>query len=53
MAERNDADVAAEPRGLGIRCVPAVVIDGKLAKRRAGDGPEEGALKVAGVGTPI
>jgi hypothetical protein len=35
---------------LGIRSVPAVVINGKLADCCAGRGPEEAVLRAAGVG---
>lgn len=37
---------------LGIRSVPAVVIDGKLATCCAGRGPDESTLKSLGVGQP-
>ena len=37
----------------GIRSVPAVVIDGKLADCCAGRGPDEKQLRAAGIGVPI
>lgn len=44
-------DVAARAKELGVRSVPAVLVDGKLAECCAG-GPEEGVLRAAGVGQP-
>ncbi len=41
------ADVAKKAREYGVRSVPAVVIDGKLASCCAGRGPEEHVLKSA------
>lgn len=49
----NDAAVASRARQLGIRTVPAVVIDGKLADCCAGRGPDEAALRAEGLGQPI
>ena len=49
---RQDA-VAARARRYGIRSVPAVVIDGKLAQCCAGRGVEESALRAGGVGVPL
>ncbi len=48
----NNQAVAARARTLGIRCMPTVVIDGKLASCCAGRGPEEATLRAAGVGSP-
>jgi len=48
---RKDGD-AAKARKYGIRSVPAVAIDGRLAGCCAGRGPDLAALKAAGVGTP-
>jgi len=42
--------VASRAKSLGIRSVPAVVIDGKLAGCCAGRGPDEATLKAAGIG---
>jgi len=53
VLEMNEADIAARAKGLGIRSVPAVVIDGKLADCCAGSGPDEDVLKAAGLGTPL
>ena len=38
---------------LGIRSVPAVVIEGKLASCCEGRGPDVAALKAAGLGSPL
>ena len=46
----NDAPVAARMKVLGIRSVPAVVIDGRLADCCTGRGPNEVALRAAGLG---
>ena len=43
-------DVAAKARQFGIRSVPAVVIDGKLADCCAGRGVDEETLRAAGIG---
>ena len=45
--------VAAKAQTYGIRSVPAVVIDGKLADCCAGPGPEEASLRSAGLGRPL
>jgi len=50
VLDMNDATVAGRAKSLGIRSVPAVVIDGKLADCCAGRGPEEASLRTAGVG---
>jgi glutaredoxin 3 len=46
----NDAAVAARARSLGVRSVPAVAVDGRLADCCAGRGPDETGLRAAGVG---
>jgi len=50
--DMHDAAVAARAKSLGIRSVPAVLVDGKLADCCAGRGPTEAALRHAGVGEP-
>jgi glutaredoxin 3 len=50
--DMHDADVAKRAKTLGIRSVPAVVVDGRLADCCAGRGPTEAALRQAGVGQP-
>lgn len=45
--DMNKSDIAAKAKGHGVRSVPAVVIDGKLASCCEGRGPEEHVLKSA------
>lgn len=45
--DMNKSEVATKAKGYGVRSVPAVVIDGKLASCCAGRGPEEHVLKSA------
>ena len=45
--------VAARAKRHGIRSVPAVVIDGKLARCCAGRGVQEASLRAAGLGVPL
>ena len=51
--DMKDINVARRAKALGIRSVPAVVIDGQLAACCAGRGVDEGVLKAAGLGRPI
>ncbi|MBI2843906.1 MAG: thioredoxin family protein [Armatimonadetes bacterium] len=53
VLDMTDPDVAARARELGIRSVPAVVIDGRLADCCAARGPDEAALRAAGLGQPV
>jgi glutaredoxin len=53
VLDMKDAAVAKRAKGLGVRSVPAVVINGKLADCCVGRGPEEAALRAAGVGQAI
>ena len=48
-----DPTVAIRAKVLGVRSVPAVVIDGRLADCCAGRGPDEAALRAAGLGQPL
>ena len=50
VLDMKDANVASRAKRLGIRSVPAVVVDGKLADCCAGPGPEEATLRAAGLG---
>ena len=45
--DMNKSEVAKKAKGYGVRSLPAVVIDGKLASCCAGRGPEEHVLKSA------
>jgi hypothetical protein len=47
-----DSPIAARAKDLGIRSVPAVVIDGRLADCCAGRGPDMAVLEAAGLGRP-
>jgi len=53
ILDMKDARVAHRARNLGIRSVPAVVIDGKLAPCCAGRGPDEATLRATGLGQPV
>lgn len=53
VLDMNDNTVARRARALGIRSVPAVVIDGKLAGCCASRGVDESTLRAAGVGRPV
>ena len=53
ILDMNDANVASRAKRLGIRSVPAVVIDGRLADCCRGRGPDEATLKAAGLGQAI
>jgi hypothetical protein len=53
VLDMKDLGVASRARSLGIRSVPAVVIDGKLADCCAGRGPNLSTLQVAGLGQPL
>jgi glutaredoxin 3 len=48
--DMQDAQVATRARQLGVRSVPAVVVDGKLADCCTGRGVDADALRAAGVG---
>ena len=50
VVDMHAPDVAARAKDLGIQSVPAIVIDGQLAGCCAGRGPDEAALRAAGVG---
>jgi hypothetical protein len=49
ILDMHDA-VASRARQLGIRSIPAVVVDGELADCCAGRGPSEAALRAAALG---
>ena len=52
VLDMTRAKVARRAKTLGIKTVPAVVIDGALASCCAGRGPDEAALRAAGLGQP-
>ena len=45
--DMNDSDIASKAKHYGIRSVPAIVIDGKLASCCTGRGPDEDILRAA------
>lgn len=53
VLDMNDPKVASRAKNLGIRTVPAIVIDGKLADCCTGRGPDEATLRAAGLGQPL
>jgi len=53
VLDMKEPAVAERAKRLGVRSVPAVLVDGRLADCCAGRGTEEETLKKAGVGTPI
>jgi len=50
VLDMNHEETAARAKKLGIRTLPAVVIDGRLAECCRGRGVDEAALRVEGVG---
>jgi glutaredoxin len=53
VLDMRNPGVASRAKSLGIRSVPAVVIDGQLANCCTGRGPDEATLRVGGLGQPI
>jgi glutaredoxin 3 len=53
ILDMRDPQVASRAKSLGVRSVPAVVIDGTLADCCAGRGPDEQTLRAAGLGQPL
>jgi glutaredoxin len=53
VLDMKDTSVAQRAKDLGIRSVPAVAIDGKLADCCSGRGPDEAVLQAAGLGQPL
>ena len=49
----QEKDIADRAKSYGIRSLPAVVIDGKLADCCSGRGVDETSLRAAGIGSPI
>ncbi len=52
VLDMQDDAAATRAKALGIRFVPAVAINGTLADCCAGSGPDEAALRAAGLGQP-
>jgi hypothetical protein len=53
VLDMNDPKVVSRAKSLGIRSVPAVVIDGKLADCCQGRGPDLAVLRAAGLGQAL
>ena len=53
VLDMKQADVAERAKNLGVRSVPAVVINGELAGCCAERGPDEVTLRAAGLGVPL
>lgn len=53
VIDMRASDGAARAKALGVRSVPAVAIDGKLADCCTARGPDAGTLKTAGLGRPL
>jgi glutaredoxin 3 len=53
VLDMHNPEVASRAKRLGIRSVPAVVIDGQLAECCAGRGPDEATLRAVGLGQPL
>jgi glutaredoxin 3 len=53
VLDMNEGSTANRAKQLGIKSVPAVVIDGKLASCCEGRGPDAETLKAAGLGQPV
>ncbi len=52
VLDMNKKDVAAKAKQLDIGAVPAVVVDGELAKCCTNAGPQIDELRAAGIGKP-
>lgn len=50
ILDMNQPDVASRAKQYGVRRVPSVAIDGKLADCCSGQGPDEKTLQTAGFG---
>ncbi len=53
VLDMKDPAVAQRARKLGVRSVPAVAVEGRLASCCAGRGPDETSLRAAGLGQPL
>jgi glutaredoxin len=53
ILDMHRSEVSKQAKRYGIRSVPAVVINGKLADCCAGRGPDEKQLRAAGLGQPL
>ncbi len=53
VLDMNRPEIAERAKSLGVRSVPAVVINGEVAGCCAGRGPDEQTLRSAGLGVPL
>ncbi len=53
VLDMKDPAVAARAASYGVHTVPAVALDGRLAACCTGRGPDEAALRAAGIGVPL
>lgn len=53
VLDMHNPEVARRAKSLGIRSLPAVVINGKLADCCAGRGVDEATLRAVGLGRPL
>lgn len=51
--DMTDPDASSRARRVGVRSVPAVAVDGRLAACCVGRGPDEASLRAAGIGQPL
>lgn len=51
--DMNQPGIAARAKQLGVRSVPTVVVDGKVADCCSGRGPQEETLRSAGLGADL
>jgi len=53
VLDMHDSEVSKRAKALGVRSVPAVAIDGKLAECCTGRGVDMQILRAAGLGRPL
>lgn len=53
VLDTHNPAIAARAKNLGIRSIPAVVINGQLTDCCTGRGPDERSLRAAGVGQAL
>jgi len=53
VLDMKDPKVAERAKALGIRSVPAIAVDGKLAACCSGRSPDETVLRLARIGQPM
>ena len=53
VLDMNRPEIAERAKSLGVRSVPAVIINGELAGCCVGRGPYEQTLQSAGLGVPL